>query len=672
MAKTDIKQHDLSDCGAACLASVASYYKLHFPLSRIRQLASTDQNGTNILGLIEAAEKLGFDAKGVKGAPDSLSKIPIPAIAHVTIEQRLQHFVVIYKIHRNHITIMDPGYGKRRKLKLDTFIRLWTGVLILLLPSERFEKGNKKVSKLKRFWVLMKPHQSIFVQSLFGSLCYTILGFSISIYIQKITDHVLVNGDLQLLNILGLLMICILIIQLFIETYKEVFMIRTGQEIDARLILGYYQHLLSLPQRFFDTMRVGELISRINDAVNIRVLISNTSIKLVVNFFIVLFSFMIMFTYHWKLGLLMLSLIPLYTFVYWVGNKLNKKTERKVMQASADLESQLVESLSSVKTIKQFGVETNAAQKTETRFTGLLGLGYLSSLNQVFAHQSSFGLTQLFTVLLLWIGSYYVIGKDISPGELLSFYAITGYFTGPLSSLITLNKQIQNAMIAADRLFEIMDLNQDQRSGQIELAKKEMGNIVFSDVSFRYGSHKFLFRRLNFTIAKGSITALVGESGSGKSTLSNLLLNLYPLNSGKIKIGDYDIGQLKYSCLRKLIGIVPQKTDLFAGSILQNIALGAVIQDVQLAFDICKKLGLDEFIASLPDGMHTYIGENGVSLSGGQKQRISIARVLYRKPQILILDEATSSLDSLSENYVRKILLAQKPREKPLLSFHTA
>ena len=656
MSRTTIKQHDITDCGAACIASVASFYKLEIPLSKIRQFAGTDKKGTNVLGLLEAAQKLGFDAKGVRGTQESLFKIPKPAIAHLILKNQLQHFVVIYKVSKTKVKIMDPGIGKEVTLPLKDFVKQWTGVLVILLPNASFASRNEKVSLLRRFWFLLKPHKYTLFQSLIGSIIYTLLGFSISIYLQKITDHVLINGNNKLLNIMSITMIILLIFQILISIFKDVFLVKIGQEIDARLILGYYKHLLKLPQQFFDTMRIGEIISRINDAVKIRVFISNTSLTLMVNFFIVLFSFMIMFTYYWKLGLLMICIIPVYFLIFLITNHFNKRTERKLMEASADLESQLVESLNAMKTIKQFSLEGFSHLKTENRFIKLLNIGFYSSLNQIYSFSTTQGFSSLFTILLLWIGSYFVISQDLTTGELLSFYAITGYFTGPVSSLISSNKTIQNALIAADRLFEIMDLEREASENKYGISKDTLGDICFKNVTFRYGTRREIFTEFNLRLKRGEISAIIGESGSGKSTLIQLFQSLYPLKQGEIFIGNHNLKYLEKSSLRNIISVVPQKIDLFDGNIIDNIAIGEAEVDMEKILEICKALELQTFIEGLPQGFQTYLGENGTTLSGGQKQKLAIARALYRDPEILILDEATSSLDSFSEKYVQQTM----------------
>ncbi|KIO77686.1 peptidase C39 [Pedobacter lusitanus] len=664
---TKVKQRDITDCGAACLASIASHYKLDLSVARIRQLAGTDKKGTTVLGMVEAGRKLGFEAAGVKGTFDSLFKIPKPAVAHLIIDNILQHYVVIYKVTSKFIEVMDPADGHMHKKTHDEFKKEWTGALVLLLPADEFQTGNEKISVQTRFWSLIRPHKGILVQALLGAIVYTVLGLSTSVFVQKLIDFVLVDGNRNLLNLMSTAMIIILAVQLFIGTAKTIFTLKTGQMIDSQLILGYYKHLLKLPQQFFDTMRVGEIISRINDAVKIRAFLNDVSINFLVNIFIVFFSFIMMFTYYWKLALIMLTVIPLYSLIYFITNKLNKKAQRKLMEDSAELESQLVESLNSVGTIKRFGLESHANEKTEVRFINLLQTGYKSNINSVFSGTSSELISRLLTIVLLWVGAGYVLDGNITPGELLSFYTLIGYFTGPVTSLIGMNKTVQDAVIAADRLFEIMDLERENDENQIDLTPDKIGDIHFENVSFRYGTRINVFEDLNLTIPKGKFTAIVGESGSGKSTLMSILQNIYPIQEGNVRIGSYDLKYIRNASLRQAVAVVPQKIDLFAGNVIENIAVGDYEPDMQKIIEISTQLGIIDFIETLPRGFQTYLGENGTTLSGGQRQRIAIARALYRDPEILILDEATSSLDSASEQYVQKMIDLLKANQKTVI-----
>ncbi|QQT52123.1 peptidase domain-containing ABC transporter [Sphingobacterium multivorum] len=649
-----LKQHDIRDCGAACLASIASYYGMNVPIAKIRQHCHTDTRGTNVLGMIQGLQQMGFNAKGVKGAMEAIPQIPLPAIAHVVLKEQLQHYVVIYKVEKDKITVMDPSPGKLEKYTFEEFQKVWTGVLILMEPNEYFEQKNETISVHKRFLNLVKPHRSVVVQALVGAVVYTLLGLSTSFYIEKITDYVLIDGNTRLLNLLSVGMLVILVFQLLIGTLKSVMVLQTGQRIDKYLILGYYRHLLTLPQRFFDTMKVGEIISRVNDAVKIRAFINDIAIQAVVNILIVVFSFALMFTYFWKLALIILLVIPFYLLVYWLSNKLNKKVERRMMEESAELESHLVESLNSVKTIKQFGIETYFNSGTDNRFSHLLKTIYASVMNGLFSGTSSEFLSRLFTIILLWAGSYYVINRTITPGELLSFYALIGYFTGPVTQLIGMNKTIQNALIAADRLFEIMDLEREEQENKIHLTSDLIGDIVFDNVRFSYGSRVEVFKNFSCTIEQGKMTAVIGESGSGKTTLGALIQQLYPVQEGKICIGQYDLNYISKSSLRERIAIVPQHIDLFSGNVINNIAVGEDVPNFQRLLQVVNELDMMSFIEKLPSGFETYLGENGAMLSGGQRQRIAIARALYRNPDVLILDEATSALDSSTEQVIQR------------------
>jgi ABC-type bacteriocin transporter len=661
------KQHDVTDCGAACLHSVAEHYGYHIPISRIRQFACTDTKGTNVLGMVEAAERLGFAAKGVRGTMESLDAIPKPAVAHVVVKEMLHHYVVIYGVTKKHLLVMDPADGRVHHKTHEDFRAEWTGVLILLVPNEEFRAADETTSVTRRFWTLVRPHRSVMLQALVGAIVYTLLGLSTSIYVQKIVDYVIVDGNRNLLNLMSVIMIGLLLIQVFVGSMKSVFTLRTGQKIDGELILGYYKHLMKLPQQFFDTMRVGEIISRVNDAVKIRAFINDVSLDLVVSVLVLFFSFCLMFMYSWKLAAVVLAIVPLYGLIYFFTNRVNRRTQRKLMENAAELESQLVESLNSMATIKRFGLEWFANLKTEARFVRLLRSVYSSSTTFILSGSGAEFVSRLFTIVLLWVGAGFVIDRSITPGELMSCYALIGFLTGPVTRLIGMNRTIQDALIAADRLFEIMDLEREEAESRIRLTGEMIGDIRFQDVSFRYGTRTQVFRDLTMTISRGKHTAIVGESGSGKSTLMSLLQNIYPVDAGHVFIGDYDLRYVGNESLRSLVGVVPQNIDLFSGTVLDNIAVGDFEPDMRRVLDVCKLLGIIDFVEKMPGGFHTQVGENGATLSGGQKQRLAIARALYRDPEILILDEATSSLDSVSEQYVQRAVHALKQREKTII-----
>jgi len=663
-----IKQHDISDCGAACLASVSSYFGHSLPISRVRQYAGTDSKGTNLAGMLDAAEKLGFLTKAVRVNKESLGEVPLPAIAHLTIKESWHHFVVLYKIRKKNVTVMDPATGKLEKWNREEFSAKWTGIILLLEPAENFIKGNEKVSIWERFIKLTEPHRSILIQSLTGAIFYSILGLGTSIYVQKLIDYVIPTGNVKLLNIMSLSLLLIILFRIIIGYLKNLFMLHTGQKIDAMLILGYYRHLMLLPQRFFQTMRTGEIISRVNDAVKIRAFINNVAVELLVNLLIIIFTFSLMFIYSWEMALRMTLIIPLFLLIYALYNKLNKKYLRLTMEQSAVLESHLVESINTIGTLKRFSAGQKENMKFEFHLVPLLKSSFSANKINISAGSLNDLLSGTFLLILLWTGSYQVLGQKMTPGELMSFYALLGYMLGPLSSLIQANRFIQDALIAADRLFQILDLEQENdNDNMIEIRPDDIKKITFEKICFRYGAGKNILSNLDLKIETKKINGISGDSGSGKSTLLALLQKVYTPSSGRIFLGDYDLSFIKKYSLNKIMASVPQKTDIINGSVAENIAIGDLHADMARIIQVCHEAGIMDMIENLPHGLLTLLGENGVKLSGGELQKIAIARTVYCDPEIFLFDEPSAAMDQLSENNLKSLILYLKKKGKTII-----
>jgi ATP-binding cassette, subfamily C, bacteriocin exporter len=652
------KQHDASDCGAACLRSVAAFYGKRAPLARIRDYASTDGSGTTVSGLVEASRSLGLRATAVRAAQEALRRLPVPCIAHLVQANGWQHYVVLSGFGRDKIRLMDPAEGRRLSVPEDEFRRQWSGVAVLLAPDSGFERGAETERPALRFWRLVRPHRTVMARALAGAVLYTVLGLSTAIYVQKIVDHVLVDGNANLLNLLTVLMLCVLLVQGYVGWMKNLIGLRTAQQIDAALIAGYYHHLLHLPQRFFDTMKVGEIVSRVGDAIKIRAFVNDVSLELLVNVLVVAWSSALMFAYDWRLALGVLCALPVYAAIFAAANRINRSVLRQTMERTAELESQLVESIGAVGTVRRFGLQAFFGRETERRLVRLLRPVYAAGKTAVFANGASELVSRVAVVGVLWAGSRLVLAAELTPGQLMSFYALVGYLTGPASQLVTANRAVQDALIAADRLFEIMDLEVDafRTAPAVNLRRGSPLDVRFDEVSFRYGSRSNIFDRLDLHIEAGRVTAVVGESGSGKSTLLALAQAIYPVTRGRIRIGGYDLRVLDTRTLKERFAVVQQEVQLFAGSIIENVAIGDTGPDMARILDVCDRLGITDFAERLPQGFHSRIGENGAGLSGGQRQRIAIARALYREPDILAFDEATSNLDSISEQYVRSVV----------------
>ena len=649
-----VRQRDERDCGPACLAAVAAYHGLRLPVARLRLEAGTDVRGTTVLGLVETAERLGFTAKGVKGGPDALARVPLPAIAHVVLPSGLQHFVVLCRVGRGRVRVMDPGVGRRTRLALDEFVRRWSGVLVLLLPAESFRPGNQCRSALRRFLQLVRPHRSVLAQALAGAVAYSALGLGVAVYVQKLVDHVLVDHSRGLLHGMTLALAAVLLLQAYFGAAKALLVLRTGQRIDAALVLGYYRHLLALPAGFFDTIRVGDIISRVNDAVKIRAFINETAVDLAVNVLILALSVGVMCVYSPHLAALALVVVPAYAALFAIAGAASRGRQRRLMESAAELEAHLVESLGATGTLRRLRLERPAELRAEVRLIRVLRAVRHSATLAIGTGTSAQLVSGLFVLLVLWRGGLLVLDGMLTPGRLMSFYALCGYLTGPVVALIGACRAVQDALVASDRLFEIMDLERDAGGGSIVLERGAARDVRCHGVAFSYAAHLPVFQGLDVTFAAGRITALVGESGCGKSTLAALVQRIYPLSSGVIEVGGVDIRQVSDDSLRRVVGVVPQRIDLFSGTLAENIAAGDAMPDMRRVLELARRLGLEPLIERL-GGYEARLTENGTALSGGERQRLAIARALYHEPDILFLDEATSALDAHAEALVRAV-----------------
>ncbi|WP_313073349.1 peptidase domain-containing ABC transporter [Lacrimispora sp.] len=652
-----IRQHDLRDCGPACLATICESYGLKLPVSKIRVLSETDLEGTSIFGMIQAAEKLGFQAEGVRtnNKKELFNSLQVPLIAHIITDKMLLHFVVIHKITNNYITVADPEKSIIR-YKPDDFFKLWTGILILMTPTIRFQKGNQTKSIYNRFWNLIFVQKKLLLGIFFASILVTAFGLAGSLYYQLLIDNIIPRNTLSGLHILSISMLILSIFKVLFEFLRKILLLYMAQKIDIPLMLGYYNHVVNLPMNFFSTRKVGEIISRFRDGDKIRNVISQVTLTLMIDTLMSIIGGVILYMKNSKLFFLCFIPITLYMiFIVLFKNKL-KKVNLEVMEDNAVLTSYLVESLEGIETIKAYNREDLVKDKTKSNFLKLIKSGFTQGLTYNVQESLMGVVSGGFAVILLWFGGSLVLKNEITIGELITFNVLLTYFIEPISRIINLQPHLQEAIVASDRLGEILDLELEKQGEETEKPDSLYGDIVLEHVNFAYGFKDNILNNVNIHINQGQKIALVGESGSGKTTIAKLLMGFYKIKDGKISINTYNINDIDRDILRDRISYISQDSFFFTGTIRSNLEFAYKNVTYDDMISACKKAQIHEYIMSLHSGYDFVLEERGMNLSGGQRQRLSIARALLKKPDIVIMDEATSNLDLLTESAIQKTL----------------
>lgn len=666
-----ILQHDERDCGAACLAMLVAHYGKRLPLSRFCELTRTDRSGASLYGLASGAEQLGFAARALSGdLPGLLQElragtIRCPFIAHIVTEDNMLHYVVVYGLSGNRLRIADPGKGKYT-LHSDTFAAGWTGHILAVEKTDAFIPGTETKGSLARFFALLKGN----IRALAGVLLLSLLITAISVagtFVFELVIDVLPGAEAEashaeaaggtlaaLLQRAGSIhavfmgLAVLYAAQALFHFLRSFLLSLAAKRIDLRLTLTYYNHLLGLPIQALTMRQTGEYLTRLSDASNIRLAISSAVLTLILDTAAFLMAGAALYTVNAKLFWFAAGMAAAYAVAVLCFRRPIARSNQAAMASNARMQAYFKETVDGAETLKAACAEPQAAARAEDRAQAFSGAVFRNNLVSAAQDSLSGAIELLGTLLVLWAGFSLTEQGVIGVGSLMTFYALLGYFTEPVKDLTGLQSAIQAAIAAADRLNDVLDLHCEDTGAQQALPPR-VECWSFRDVCFRYGTQELLLDHICLDIRRGQTLAVVGESGSGKTTLARLLLRFYEPENGAILAGGEALPQFSLSALRRNVAYVGQDACLFADTIRNNLTLGLDgVSDDELC-RVCRLSRAADFIEQLPLGYETPLDENGANLSGGQRQRLAIARALLRAPQLLILDEATSSLDAQTE-----------------------
>ena len=651
-----VRQADQSDCGPAALATIALHHKVRVGREKLRDISGTDRVGTTLLGLRKAGERLGFSCRAVKGPYEALAKIPLPAIAHSKTPQGLGHYIVLHHVTTKGVVVADPGRGIERLTRAE-FEQRWTGNLLLLVPERKLDAaaaGGAALSPVRRFAHLLAQYRPILIEAFLCALLMTVLGIASSYFLQHLVDSVLVRSDRPLLHAFGFGMLLIVAFKALFGALRQYLLAHVGRQASLALIAGYMRHILYLPLRFYEMRRVGEILSRIQDASKVRDAISGVTLTAIVDGTMVLITLVVLWLYDVRLAAVATAFVPLLLISVIAHHPAARRRSRLAMEQGAELAAHLNEDVSGVETVKALGQEEVRGEQGESRLVKVVQSAFALQKLGVSASAAATLTTGLAGVVVLWYGGVRVMDGALSIGQLMFFNSLLGYLLQPLERLASVNLQIQDALVAVDRLYQVMDLDLEQpadaRKAEFTGLRKA---IELRDVSFQYGSRAKVLDKIELTIPAGKTVAIIGESGSGKTTILKMLMRFHDPTEGQLLFAGLDARDLDTPSLRARVGLVSQEPFIFTGTIRENIAMArpdAPLEDVVRA---ALQAGLGDVIAKLPMRFDTVIGERGANLSGGQRQRLAIARALLAQPDLLIFDEATSHLDTTTERAIQ-------------------
>jgi ABC-type bacteriocin/lantibiotic exporter with double-glycine peptidase domain len=642
------------ECGLACLTMILGYHGRRLSLSELRTTSAIGRDGTSALDIVRTARAHGMRVRAVSLQRADLRFARLPAIVH----WEFNHFLVVERWARKYVDVVDPARGRLR-LAHDEFDEGFTGVIILLEPGTGFQRRAASSRGAFRGYAVQYFRQApgVFLQILAASLLLLLVGLALPLLTRLVVDQVL---PLRLTNLMPLLGIGILVLFLattLVTLLREWLLVQLRARIDIRMMLGFVEHLLALPYRFFQQRSTGDLLSRAASNALLRDVLSNQLLSAVLDSGLVTFYLVILFLQSPPFGLLTLVLGLLQVLLLLLTNRPIGRLARRELAAFGKAQGSLAEALVGIATLKASGAEQRAFERWSNTFFDHLNTALRynfasGTVTAVLTALGSFG-----QLALLWLGAIQVLDGSLTLGTMVALLALAGAFFAPLGSLVSSGQQFQLVGANLDRIADVSDAETEQHGQELLPSPRLSGHIQLADVTFRYDkAGPDVLRRLDLTVEPGSRVAIVGPSGSGKSTLGKLLLALYEPTGGEIRYDGVALHRIEWPELRRQFGVVLQESTLFSGSILSNIALGNPAMDRDRVVAAARTAAIHDDIMAMPMAYDTFVAEGGSALSGGQRQRLSIARAVAHGPAILLLDEATSHLDVTTEQTVARNL----------------
>lgn len=655
-------QVDTRDCGVASLAMVFGYYGSYYSLATLRELAKTTQEGTTAFGLVKVAEGEGFETRAIRADMTLFDEdIVYPFIAHVIKNGNLMHYYVVTGCDKKTIHIADPDPTvKMTKMPRARFEEEWTGVSLFIAPTPNYKVHKEKKDSLLSFLPILSRQKGLIVNIVVATLLVTLINIVGSYYLQSIIDTYIPEQVKNTLSIVSVGLVIVYILQQIISYAQEYLLLVLGQRLSIDVILSYIKHVFHLPMSFFATRRTGEIVSRFTDANSIIDALASTILSIFLDVSIIIIVSIVLFSQNINLFFISLLALPIYTVIILSFMKPFERMNQETMEANAVLSSSIIEDINGIETIKSLTSEKQRYQKIDKEFVDYLkksfAYGKAESIQKTLKKLAQL----LLNVAVLWMGANLVMDNKMSLGQLITYNSLLAYFTNPLENIINLQTKLQTAKVANNRLNEVYLVKSEfEDKKTIHDLSNFKGNLTFNNVSYRYGYGKNVLTDINLHLKAGSKVSFVGISGSGKTTLAKMLVNFFSPTKGEMLLDDVNLEDIDKESLRRYINYLPQQPYVFNGTILDNLLLGAKEGTTQE--DIFRAVQIAEIksdIEAMPLNYQTELTSDGAGISGGQRQRIALARALLTDSPILILDEATSSLDVLTEKKIIDNLMA--------------